>query len=100
MITLDLATWAFLGGTIVPILVGILTKIDAHPGLKGGINVLLSAVAGLIATAITQDGVLTQEAIVAGFMAFVASIATYYGFLKPSGVSGSVQSSTAKVGVG
>ena len=100
MITLDLATWAFLGGTIVPILVGILTKIDAHPGIKGFLNVVLSAVAGLVATAIAQDGVLTQAAIVAGFMSFVASIGVYYGFLKPAGVTDAVQSSTSKVGIG
>ena len=100
MMTLDLATWAFLGGTIVPILVGILTKIDAHPGIKGFLNVVLSAVAGLIATAIAQDGVLTQAAVVAGFMSFVASIGTYYGWLKPAGITGAVQRSTAEVGIG
>lgn len=102
-ITLDLATWAFLGGTIVPILVGLLTKSSAHPGLKGFLNVVLSAVAGLIATAQVQDGVLTKAAIVAGFMAFVASIGSHYGWLRPAGITGSsgvVQRSTANIGIG
>ncbi len=100
MITLDLATWAFLGGTIVPILVGLLTKLDASSAVKGLVNLVLSAIAGLIATAVVSDGVLTKEAVVAGFMALVASVGTYYGVLKPIGVTGSVQRATANVGIG
>jgi hypothetical protein len=45
IITLDLTTWAFLGGTIVPILVGLLTKLNAPSALRGLVNLILSAVA-------------------------------------------------------
>lgn len=100
IITLDLTTWAFLGGTVVPILVGLLTKLNAPSSLRGFVNLVLSAVAGLIATAIAQDGVLTQAAVVAGFMALVASVGTYYGVLKPMGVTGAVQQATADFGLG
>lgn len=100
MITLDLATWAFLGGTIVPILVGLVTKLHASSAVKGLVNLVLSAIAGLVATAIATDGVLTKTAVVAGFMALVASVGTYYGVLKPVGVTGAVQRSTANVGIG
>lgn len=99
-ITLDLATWAFLGGTIVPILVGLLTKARAHPGLKGFLNLVLSGVAGMIATAQVTDGVLSKASIVAGAMAFVASIGTYYGLLKPAGITGAIQAKSAEVGIG
>jgi len=100
VITLDLTTWAFLGGTIVPILVGLLTKLNAPPALRGLVNLILSAVAGLIAVAVTQDGVLDKASIVAGFMALVASVGTYYGVLKPLGVTGAVQRATADFGLG
>lgn len=99
-ITLDLATWAFLGGTIVPILVGLLTKLRAPSAVKGTVNLVLSAIAGLIATAQVTDGVLTKEAIVAVFLSLIASTATYHGVLKPVGVTGGVQKATAQVGIG
>src|SRR5688572_20598191 len=100
VITLDLTTWAFLGGTIVPILVGLLTKLNAPPALRGLVNLILSAVAGLVAVAVTQDGVLDKASVVAGFMALVASVGTYYGVLKPMGVTGAVQRATANFGLG
>ena len=102
-IILDLTTWAFLGGTVVPMLVGLLAKQRLHGGLKGFLNLVLSAVAGLIATAQVQDGVLTKTAIVAGGMAFVWSIGIHYGLLKPNNVTGSdgfIQRKTANVGIG
>lgn len=100
VITLDLTTWAFLGGTIVPILVGLLTKLHASPAVRGLLNLVLSAVTGLIAVAVTQDGVLDKASIVAGFMALVASVGTYYGVLKPIGVTGAIQRATADFGLG
>lgn len=100
MLTLDLATWAFIGGTVVPILVGLLTKLRAPSWLKGLVNLVLSAAAGLIATAQVSDGVLTKTAIVAAFLSLVASVGTYYGVLKPVGVTGAVQRATAQVGLG
>lgn len=99
-ITLDLAMWAFLGGTVVPILVGLVTKLSAPSSVKGLVNLVLSMIAGLIATAIATDGVLSQTAVVAAFMALIASVATYYGVLKPVGVTGGVQRATAQVGIG
>lgn len=99
-ITLDLATWSFLAGTVVPILVALTTKLNASSAIKGAINLVLSAVAGLIATAIAGGGVLTQQAVVAGFLALLASVASYYGGWKPVGVTGAVATATAQVGLG
>ena len=100
LITLDLATWAFIGGTIVPILVGILTKCRASSAVKGLVNLVLSAIAGIIATAIATGGALNEATVVAAFMALIASVATYFGVLKPTGVTGAVQGSTANFGIG
>ena len=99
-ITLDLAVWSALGGTVVPILVGLVTKLNASSAVKGVVNLVLSTIAGLIATAIAGDGVLTQAAVVAAFLALMTSVATYYGVLKPVGVTGAVQESTAGFGLG
>lgn len=100
IVSLDLVTWAMLGGVLVPILVGIVSKCAAPASLKSVLNLVLSGIAGLVATAQATDGVLSKEAIVAWLLALTASIATYYGVYKPTGVSGSVQEATAGFGLG
>lgn len=102
-IILDLATWAFIGGTLVPIVVGVLTKIHLHPGVKAVINLILATVVGLIGTAQVTDGVLSKEAIFTAGIALVTSMATHFGVWKPmeiTGSSGIVQQATANFGLG
>lgn len=102
-IILDLSTWAVIGGTFVPILVGVLTKVNLHGGVKAVVNLVLSCIVGLIATAQTTDGVLSQEAIFAAGLALVTSMAMHFGVWKPmevTGSSGVVQRATARFGLG
>lgn len=91
VLTMSLATWAVLQGTVIPILVGILTKVNAPDPIKVLINLLLNALGGLVAVVVVSDGVatLSLNAIVAAGLGFVASIASHYGFWKPLGVTGS-----------
>lgn len=103
VLELDLATWAFIGGIAVPIVVGVLTKVHLHPGVKGLVNLVLSAVVGLIATAQATDGVLSQEAVVATGIALLTSVAMHFGIWRPmqvTGSSGVVQEATRNFGIG
>lgn len=79
------ATWAIIMGTVVPVVVGIITKLAAPSWLKGFINLVLSAVAGLIATATQADGsaLFTQSTLVNAAVAFVTATAMYYSIWKP-----------------
>ena len=91
VITISLVAWSVIQGTVLPIVVGILTKVDAPDPIKVFVNLLLNAVGGLVAVVVVSDGVatLSLNAVVAAGLGFVASIATHYGFWKPIGVTGS-----------
>jgi hypothetical protein len=95
----DAALLATLAGVIVPLLVGIVTKLQAPAGLKAMINAALAALGGLAATIVPGD--FAWHPFLANWAtAWVVSVATYYGLWKPSGVAPAVQQSTAGVGVG
>lgn len=98
---LDSQTLAVLTGVLIPILVGIVTKLDASSGLKAVLNAFLSAVAGALSTVVANSGQLVWREFVTGVaITWVVSVATYYGLYKPSGVAGTVAATTAGFGIG
>jgi hypothetical protein len=100
VIHMDVGTLSFIAGAVVPLLVGLLTKFNAHPGLKGVLNAVLSAIGGGLAVAIGAHGTVTLGTwLLAMAQTFALSIAAYYGIWKPTGVAGAVQNSTANIGL-
>jgi hypothetical protein len=95
----DAALLATLAGVLVPLLVGIVTKLDAPAGLKAMVNAALSALGGLVATLVPGDFA-WHPFLASWATAGVVSVATYYGLWKPAGVAPALQQSTATVGVG
>ena len=95
----DLTLLTLLSGVIVPLLVGVLSKINASSVVKSVLNLGLTAAASLLAVA-NQTDFDWKVFVVNWSIAWVVSVATYYGFYKPSGVSGAVQEKTAGFGVG
>lgn len=72
-------------GTILPILVGLITKLDAPSGMKGAILIVLNAVQAGIVSATTADGSasFTTESLVLFAFGIATSLSTYYGVYKP-----------------
>lgn len=100
VVHLDVGTLTFISGAVIPLLVGLVTKYNAHRGLKGLLNALLSAIGGGIAVAIGANGTVTLGTwLLTMAQTFALSIATYYGVWKPTGVAQAVQSSTANLGL-
>jgi uncharacterized membrane protein AbrB (regulator of aidB expression) len=99
---LDATMSMFIGGVLIPILVGIVTKITAPPWLKAVLHALLAAVAGLIITATQLDGVavFSREGFVTAFITWVTGMAAYFGFLKPTQISPAVNRATSGFGIG
>lgn len=98
---IDTATISILLGVVIPIVVGIVTKIDAAPGLKAVLNALLSAITGALNLVLTNEGALVwREFVTSIALAWLVSVATYYGLWKPTGVAGTVATATARVGIG
>lgn len=101
MIELDMTLLALLSGTIIPLATGVLTKLAAPKWLKALCSATLAGVTAVVALLTGYAGVGTvKEAVYVGLTAFVAHAGSYYGFMKPTGISGGVQESTKHLGIG
>lgn len=98
-IVLDIATWSLIASLVIPLLVGVVTKEVASQGLKATLLALFSAANGVVSSAIQNEGLLTQATFTAAVVSFVVSVATYYGYLKPTGVAPAVAEKTSDVGI-
>lgn len=97
---LDAQTIALLSGVVIPLLVGLVSKLNASSGLKAIINAFLSAVAGTLATVTQVTAPQVRDFVIAILSTWVVSVATYYGVYKPTGVAGTVAEKTAGFGLG
>lgn len=95
----DAQTIILIAGVVIPILVGVLAKAGAPSGLKAILNAALTAAAGVLAQVI-PGAFHWRTFFLAWAATWVVSVATHFGFYKPVGVTGAVQSSTANIGVG
>jgi hypothetical protein len=101
-ITIDPFAVSLLVGAVLPLIVGVVTKLTASSALKAVALLFLSAVTGLIVNSTVADGsaVLSyQTALVAG-LAWVSAVASYFGFLNPTGISPKVNNATSGFGLG
>lgn len=91
----------FLSGTVIPLITGIVTKQVASSGVKAVCTAVLSVVGGIFTAALQNNGTIYLEPSIGAIgVCFLTAIGMYYGFLKPTGISGSVQAKTANVGIG
>jgi hypothetical protein len=69
-------------GTLLPIITGLLTKLNARDWVKGLVNLVLSAVAGVITANLVVGGgaVVSDETLILAGISFVTSVASYFGF--------------------
>lgn len=97
---LDPAVISIVLGTVMPILVGVVTKQIANRGLKASLLAFFSGASGVLAGAQTAGGVVSRETLLYAAVAWVVAVASYYGWYKPTGVSDKVQEKTKDLGVG
>lgn len=76
---------AIIVGTLLPILVGLLTHVDAPPKVKVVVQSVLAAIGGVVVHGITNDGVaiVSWDAIVTAVLVWIQSTAAYLGVFKP-----------------
>lgn len=88
-------------GILIPLATAIITKQVAASGLKSVVTLVLSILAGTIVYLVSVDGGYAIGGFFNAFMnAFLPAIASYYGFLKPTGIAGSFAATTAGFGIG
>lgn len=98
---MDATTVTRLLGVLVPLLVAVITKRYASPGLKATLNVLSAAIVGSLGYMVAADGGYDLDGFVNSFLnTFIVGIATYYGVYKPTGVTGTVAKATEGFGLG
>lgn len=95
----DMTLLVLLGSVIVPLLVGLLTKIDASSGVKAALNLGLTALVAGLATVSEIDFQWTAFLVNWGF-GWAVSIASYYGFYKPTTIAPRLERATANFGIG
>lgn len=97
---LTLNQWALLFGAVMPVLVGLVTKLNASASLKATTLLVLDAVNGVLTEFFTAPaGFDWGDATVNALTALIVSVATYYGFLKHT-ISVPLNSATRNVGIG
>lgn len=101
MTLLDPTNVVYLVGLVIPLLVGLVAKKFADGAVKGWLNAILTTVVVVIATLVGPDGGWQWQEFLKAFLeTFLVSIATYYGFYKPTGIANAVQNIAPNFGVG
>lgn len=78
-------------GTVLPILVGIVTTRATHPGTKAILLALLSAVSGLLTEYLANTSGFNWTAAALTWLAtFLVAVATHFGVWKPTGVANAI----------
>lgn len=83
-------------GVCIPLLTGIVTKVGASEAVKGVVSIALAAIAGLVSTGLTDNGgaIISQTSLFNAAIAFVISIATFFGIWQPTGIAEKVHANT------
>jgi hypothetical protein len=99
---IDAALLTLLLGTVIPILVALVTKVSASSRLKAILNLVLSVAAGVL-TAFTQAGargVTLYEILTLAGATFVTSGVVHTTLWKPTGVAAGAANVAPTVGLG
>lgn len=78
-------------GVVLPILVGIVTKVTTHPGAKAVLLALLSAVSGFLTEWAGTDAFNWASALITWLGTFMVAVAVHFGVWKPTGITAAVQ---------
>jgi lysylphosphatidylglycerol synthetase-like protein (DUF2156 family) len=78
-------------GTVLPILVGLVTKTVTNASVKAVILLALSAVAGFLTELISNGNFVWQQAVLTSLITFVTAVAMHFGFWRPTGVTEKAQ---------
>lgn len=81
----DSGVVTLIAGTLLPLLVGFVTKLGAPPGLKALLLLVLSTASGLLTQAAVNDGVavISKQAFMLAAGTFIVGVVTHKGLWKP-----------------
>lgn len=82
---------SILVGTVLPILVGLVTKTVTSPTIKAVLLLALSGLSGFGSEYINDPNFVWQQALLTTVVTFVVGVATHFGLWQPTGVTAKVQ---------
>jgi hypothetical protein len=84
-------------GTILPILVGLVTKVTTNSSVKALLLAALSAISGVGSEFLgNQQNFVWQQAVLTGIITFITAVSVHYGLWKPVGVTQKAQRAGVK----
>ena len=89
MITIDAIFVTTVIGVLIPVLVGLLTKLKASSTLKAVLNIVLGAIQSLIVSSMIDGGgaLISKNTFILWVLSLIVSVASYVGVYKPTGIS-------------
>lgn len=88
VISVDTALWGLLAGTLLPILVGLVTRSATKSGLKAILLALLAAATAVIQEAASSGSFIFKAALLKFALLFLTAVGVHFGLLKPTQVTG------------
>lgn len=88
LVTISLPIWNLIVGGLLPFVTSFLVKLDGRNGVKIIINALVSALTGLIGTAVIAQGtaILSSTSILNALFTFFVSTLAYIGLYKKTNI--------------
>jgi len=100
-ITVSTASLTIITGSVLPLLVALLAKLNAKPAVKAALNIALGAVAAACAILIANGGKMTIQGLVVGtFIAVVSADQAYNSIWKQTGTFEAINKATKTFGIG
>lgn len=83
VLTLSAGWITLVSGLVIPLITGIVTKMEASVATKSVVTVILSAAAGIAATVVNNGGVLTTDTLLNAAVTWGLALAAFYGLYSP-----------------
>lgn len=101
VLTINAELVLIITATLIPLVVGVITKLTAPGALKSILLIVIGAVATAIAVSTGADGVavISKVTLIESFRTVVTSIAMYFGVWKATGISPAVNKATENIGL-
>ena len=88
-ITIDVALWGLVIGTVLPIVVGLVTKSQTPAGTKAVILLALAAVITVGQEILSAGSFEVKDTLLKFGLLFLGSVGAHFGLLQPANITGS-----------
>lgn len=99
VITVDVALWGLVIGTVLPIVVGLVTKSNTSASVKAVVLLGLTAVISVGQEILAAGSFEVKETLLKFGLLFLTSVGAHFGLLKPANVTGSGSASAHALNV-